>query len=98
MVCKVQNLISILVFFWGLCEGKRKLVNIEMESARIFGNSSDLWYYYADLFIGNPPQKQSLIIDTGSALTGFPCAESCSVSQKCGTHQHKYYSLNGIAI
>ena len=38
----------------------------------IFGNTT-LGYYYVEAYIGTPPQKQSLILDTGSHLTIFPC-------------------------
>lgn len=34
---------------------------------------SDLGYDYVNIYVGNPPQKQSLIIDTGSSITAFPC-------------------------
>jgi len=40
-------------------------------------------YYFADLNVGTPnPQRVSVIVDTGSALCGFPCA-SCV---HCGNH------------
>jgi len=33
-------------------------------------------YYHVDVFVGDfeEPKKQSLIIDTGSTMTAFPCA------------------------
>lgn len=36
--------------------------------------STELGYYYASLFVGSPPQKQTLIVDTGSGITAFPCS------------------------
>lgn len=36
------------------------------------GNLS-LGYYYANIYLGTPPQKQSFIIDTGSTLFAIPC-------------------------
>jgi len=30
--------------------------------------------HYADVWVGTPPQRQSVIIDTGSSSTAFPCA------------------------
>jgi hypothetical protein len=37
--------------------------------------------HYADLWCGTPPQRQTVIVDTGSSITAFPCSEciSCGV-------------------
>lgn len=37
--------------------------------------------HYADLWCGTPPQRQTVIVDTGSGVTAFPCLEctSCGV-------------------
>jgi hypothetical protein len=40
---------------------------------KLYGDTS-LGYYYAYLFVGTPPQKQSVIVDTGSTITAFPCS------------------------
>jgi hypothetical protein len=53
----------------------------------IFGNTGNLGYYYVDLWVGTPPVKQTVIIDTGSRLTAFPC-EGCT---DCGKHMDKYF-------
>ena len=37
--------------------------------------------HYAFLWVGSPPQRRSVIIDTGSHNTAFPC-----VGCKCGKH------------
>ena len=37
--------------------------------------------HYAFLWVGSPPQRKSVIIDTGSHNTAFPC-----VGCKCGKH------------
>ena len=42
------------------------------QSIELHGNIS-LGYYYADIYLGTPPQKQSFIIDTGSTLFAIPC-------------------------
>ena len=39
----------------------------------VYGNAS-LGYYYINLYIGSPPQKQSVIIDTGSGQLALPCS------------------------
>lgn len=53
-----------------------------IESARIYGNIDYYAYYYVDLLIGTPPQRVSVIVDTGSGITAFPC-RSC---RHCGHH------------
>ncbi len=39
----------------------------------VFGNAS-LGYFYVNLYIGTPPQKQSVIVDTGSGQLALPCS------------------------
>ena len=38
--------------------------------------------HYAYIYVGTPPQRQTVIIDTGSHYIAFPC-KGC---QDCGTH------------
>ena len=45
--------------------------------------------HFAEMFIGSPPQRQTLIIDTGSHYMSFPC-KGCSL---CGSHNSDYFSL-----
>jgi hypothetical protein len=44
--------------------------------------------HYVYVYVGSPPQRQSLIIDTGSYVTAFPC-QGC---QQCGTHTDEYFN------
>ncbi len=67
------------------------LSNLKGDSSPIFGNSTYLNYYYVDLYIGEPPQKQSVIIDTGSHITAVPCLPHC---KKCGKHLNEYYDMS----
>ena len=46
-------------------------------------------YYYAEVFLGTPPKRFELILDTGSTISYVPCA-SCGNS--CGQHQ-VYYDI-----
>jgi hypothetical protein len=67
------------------------LITLKGDTSPIFGNTTSINYYYIDLYIGNPPQKQSLIIDTGSHITSVPCLPYC---EKCGKHLNKYYDMH----
>ena len=45
--------------------------------------------HYSYLYVGTPPQRQSVIVDTGSHFTAFPC----SGCVQCGTHTDPYYEI-----
>ena len=47
--------------------------------------------YHVYMYIGTPPQRQTLIVDTGSRLTAFPCHPHCP---DCGPHSTKPFHLN----
>jgi hypothetical protein len=40
--------------------------------------------HYVDLWVGNPPQRQTAVVDTGTSATAFPCGE-CE-NENCGHH------------
>ena len=52
-------------------------------------------YYYIDVEVGTfdskKSSKMSLMVDTGSTLTGFPCKNYC---ENCGTHLNEYFALD----
>lgn len=50
---------------------------------KLHGNIKDE-YYYINIFVGNPPQKQSVIVDIGSDIIAFPC-NNCP---NCGKHMY----------
>ena len=60
---------------------KRRLTPAGLE---MDGNLNTLGYFSAEVCVGSPPKSFDLIIDTGSALTAFPCADC----PHCGAHQH----------
>jgi len=45
--------------------------------------------HYADLWCGTPPQRQTVIVDTGSGVTAFPCS-GCN---KCGVPDYHIDAL-----
>lgn len=45
--------------------------------------------HFAYIYVGTPPQRQSVIIDTGSHYTAFPCT-GCI---QCGSHTDEYFDL-----
>lgn len=50
--------------------------------------------HYVDLWVGSPPQRQTVIVDTGSGVTAFPCQEC---SEQCGEGYHVDKIFNGTA-
>ena len=52
--------------------------------------SVDLGYYYVDIYVGTPPVKQTVIVDTGSTLTAFPCTGCIN----CGSHIDPWFDPN----
>lgn len=56
---------------------------------KAYGSIVSTAYYYSDIFVGLPePQRQSVILDTGSNLLAF----SSTQCQQCGTHLDAYYN------
>lgn len=53
------------------------------DEAWLYGNLHQLRAYHVDVLIGTPGQLQSLIVDTGSSTTAFPC-QGCGLA--CGEH------------
>lgn len=47
-------------------------------SYELYGNASELQYVFANIYVGTPPQQQSVIVDTGSSFVGIPCKKSCN--------------------
>eukprot|EP00434_Breviolum_minutum_P001794 symbB.v1.2.001589.t1/scaffold88.1/size340390/24 len=58
-------------------------------SARLYGNVHEYAYYFLDLSVGTPPQRVSVIVDTGSSITAFPC-QTC---RGCGSHIDPLYDI-----
>ena len=52
------------------------------QSVRLYGNIHAYAYWFVDLLVGTPPQRTSVIVDTGSSV----CAFTCNVCKHCGSH------------
>jgi hypothetical protein len=65
----------------------RRIEQTPLEEVHVYGDYKDLAYYYADVYVGVPPQKVTVITDTGSTLLAFPCS-GCS---SCGSHMDAPY-------
>jgi len=53
-------------------DGRRRLQSMPLKPLQIFqGNGA----YYFDLYIGSPPQRQTVLLDTGSENVAIPCQE-----------------------
>lgn len=46
--------------------------------------------HFIDLWVGTPPQRQTVIVDTGSSTTGIPCNQCHDCGQ--GMHMHKNFN------
>ncbi|CAK9025859.1 Aspartic proteinase 39 [Durusdinium trenchii] len=61
----------------------------QVQRTVLFGNINAFAYYFAELLVGSPQQPVSVIVDTGSALCGFPC-EDCG---HCGQHLNPPFDM-----
>jgi Xylanase inhibitor N-terminal len=58
----------------------RRRVQSDSESEQVAGLFQGYGTHYVDLWCGSPPQRQTVIVDTGSSATAFACSEC----QDCG--------------
>ena len=79
-----------------MADGRRYL-SIQVRTTDLFGNSTELMYYYATLYVGDFDNlsEQALIIDTGSGIMSFPCEGYC---KHCGKHINNYYPLDSKSL
>lgn len=69
----MKILIPLLIVILILVESHNKDPTINKHLIPVYGNSS-LGYYYINVYVGSPPQEQSVIIDTGSGQFAIPCS------------------------
>ena len=54
----------------------------------LHGAVKDFGYFYSTIYLGNPPRKFSVIVDTGSTMTYVPCS---TCGEHCGpNHQDQH--------
>jgi hypothetical protein len=95
MAFKVARLLTISLV--AVCSGHssssdRKLTYLpgdKKESVILYGNIHTYAYWFVDLLVGTPPQRTSVIVDTGSSV----CAFACDVCKNCGNHIDKSFSF-----
>jgi hypothetical protein len=78
-------------------EESTEIMQKRIQAAPLYGNSTDLQYFFVDVFIGSNREKQSLIVDTGSSIAAVPCKNHCSVQSgksTCGSHLNPYYDFD----
>lgn len=62
-----------------------------LQVAPLYGSINDYAYYFVDVLVGTPPKRQSVILDSGSSLLGFPCT---SCGRNCGKHLDQPFDVS----
>lgn len=76
-------------------EGETSIRNLRLtgRNENLFDSGTEVFQgygsHYIDLWVGSPPQRQTVLIDTGSSSTAFPCTD-CEDCGK-GHHMDEYY-------
>jgi len=60
---------------------RRRLQATRNTTMALHGAVKDFGYYYASVYVGTPPKRFAVIVDTGSTITYVPCS---SCGSKCG--------------
>ncbi|KAH8742098.1 aspartyl (acid) protease [Cryptosporidium ryanae] len=83
----MKSIKQLFIFFSVLFIGYLNLISCRIQ-IKAYGSIVSTAYFYSDIFVGLPvPQRQSVILDTGSNLLAF----SSTQCQQCGTHLDPYY-------
>lgn len=66
---------------------------MHLQTTSLYGNSTDLEYFYVQATLGSHRQPQALILDTGSSLAAVPCLDFCTEAS-CGDHINELYDFS----
>jgi hypothetical protein len=66
-------------------EPRRNLAHVHLQKTPLYGNSTELEYFYITAYFGSHRQAKSLIFDTESSVAAIPCSDYCS-NNSCGSH------------
>ncbi|KAL7469558.1 hypothetical protein ACHAXS_011329 [Conticribra weissflogii] len=68
-------------------DGEDQAAEVTLETGELYQGYGT---HYIDLWVGSPPQRQTVIVDTGSSTTAFPCSEciDCGVDEDTGDRYH----------
>ncbi|KAH7649085.1 aspartyl (acid) protease [Cryptosporidium bovis] len=84
---RMKSIRSLFILFSIFFLGYFNFINCRIQ-IKAYGSIVSTAYFYSDIFVGLPtPQRQSVILDTGSNLLAF----SSTQCQQCGTHLDPYY-------
>lgn len=67
---------------------RRNTVKI-FDDISVMGSFEELGYFYTYIHVGTPPQRFTVILDTGSVVTSVPCAGCVN----CGTHMDPVFDI-----
>lgn len=69
------------VYLLTIVSANKTHVGDATHTALLYGGV-EMGYYYVNIYIGTPPVRQTVIVDTGSSTTTFPCNDCTD----CGKH------------
>ncbi|KAH8584714.1 AT hook motif [Cryptosporidium sp. chipmunk genotype I] len=80
----INELISVIIHIVLVIKLSTGHIIINLHSTR-----DENGYYFINVFVGDPPQKQSLILDSGSSQISFTCITCLN----CGLHEHPPFDI-----
>ena len=63
-----------------------------IKNVPLYGNVTELQYFYATIYVGSQKHRQFVIVDTGSSEAALPCKELCNATS-CGTHANGHFAV-----
>eukprot|EP00347_Sterkiella_histriomuscorum_P001127 403373223 len=62
---------------------RRRMWHVHLQSAPLYGNSTELQYFYVNVFVGSQRHPQALIADTGSGIAAMPYESDSKYIYQC---------------